>query len=452
MSSERQYFGTDGIRGRAGVDPITAEFSLKLGWAVGRALSQGRQGRVVIAQDPRISSPMLVSALSAGVMAAGLEVYLLGVIPTPGVAYLTRALDAQLGIMVSASHNPYYDNGIKFFSAEGKKLPDSIEKQIESFLSLPLTVMEPDKLGQSHIVSDASEQYIQFCKKTFLSSQDLKGIKIVLDCANGATYHIAPRVFSELGAEVIAIHDAPSGLNINKECGSTHPEGLQKAVLDHRADLGIAFDGDGDRVIFIDHQGEIVDGDELLLMIVQFYQAQGILNSGGVVGTQMSNLGLEQALKQQQIPFVRSRVGDRYVMDELQQRGWMVGGESSGHLICLDKTTTGDGIIAGLQVLNYLCSTHKKLHELKKDMTKCAQVLLNVPVKEGAKVVSDQRIEKVVKEAEKRLADSGRILLRSSGTEPLVRVMVEGDDPALIQVIAEEIAEAVTTVASSFPP
>lgn len=445
MSSERQYFGTDGIRGRAGVDPITAEFSLKLGWAAGQTLSQKQQGRVVIAHDPRISSPMLVSALSAGVMAAGLEIYLLGVIPTPGVAYLTRALNAQLGIMVSASHNPYYDNGIKFFSAEGKKLSDAVEKQIESFLSLPLTVSEPDKLGQSNIVFDASSQYIQFCKETFSSSQNLNGVKIVLDCANGATYHIAPRVFSELGAEVVTIHDAPSGININKECGSTYPEGLQKAVLAHRASLGIAFDGDGDRVIFVDHCGEIVDGDELLLMIVQFYQAQGILK-GGVVGTQMSNLGLEQALKQQQIPFVRSRVGDRYVMDTLQQKGWIIGGESSGHIICLDKTTTGDGIISAVQVLNYLCLTGKSLHDLKKNMTKSAQVLLNVPVKEGAKVVSDQRIEKAVKQAEKRLADSGRILLRSSGTEPLVRVMVEGDDSMLIQAIAEEIVEVVAKI------
>lgn len=448
MSSERQYFGTDGIRGRAGDYPITAEFALKLGWAVGFALSQGQQGRVVIAEDPRTSSPMLVSALSAGVMAAGLEVYLLGVIPTPGVAYLARALEAQLGIMVSASHNPYYDNGIKFFSAEGKKLPDAVEKKIESFLSLPLTTVESNKIGQSNVVSDAAERYVQFCKKTFLQSDNLKGIKLVVDCANGATYHIAPRVFTELGAEVIAIHDAPNGININEQCGSTHPEALQKSVLHHQADLGIAFDGDGDRVVFVDHLGEIVDGDELLLMIVEFYQAQGILK-GGVVGTQMSNLGLEQALKQRQIPFVRSRVGDRYVMDELRERDWMVGGESSGHIICLDKTTTGDGIISALQVLNYLHSTGKPLHDLKKGMTKCAQVLLNVPVKNGAKIVSDPQIENVVKQAEKRLADAGRVLLRPSGTEPLVRVMVEGEDPALIQTIAEEISEVVAEVAKT---
>lgn len=448
MSAERQYFGTDGIRGRVGEYPITPEFALKLGWAVGQALSQGQQGKVVIAQDPRMSSSMLVSALSAGVMAAGLEVCFLGVIPTPGVAYLTRALKAQLGIMVSASHNPYYDNGIKFFSAEGKKLPDLIEKQVESFLALPLTIVEANKLGQSQIIADAANQYIQFCQKTFLPSKNLKEIKLVVDCANGATHLIAPAVFTALGAAVIASHDKPNGLNINEQCGSTHPESLQKAVIDHQADVGIAFDGDGDRVIFVDHRGEIVDGDELLLMIVQFYQAQDILN-GGVVGTQMSNLGLEQALKERKIPFVRARVGDRYVLDEMQQKHWVLGGESSGHIICSDKTTTGDGIIAALQVLNYLCLMGKPLHELKKSMTKCAQVLLNVPVKQGVKIVSDPQIEKAVKEAEKRLAETGRILLRPSGTEPLIRIMVEGEDPLLIQSIAEEISQVVSTVAKT---
>ena len=446
--SERRYFGTDGIRGRAGEHPITAEFALKLGWAVGQVLAQDGKGSVLIGQDPRSSGEMLVSALSAGAMEAGLEVYTLGIIPTPGVAYLTRSLNAQIGIMVSASHNPYYDNGIKFFSAEGKKLPDAIEEKIESYLDKPLTCVESYALGKTHQVLDASGRYIEFCKNSFLKGQDLKGIKIVVDCAHGATHDIAPHVFSELGAEVIAIFNQPDGTNINEGCGSTHPQALQKAVIENQAELGIAFDGDGDRVMFVDHMGELVDGDELLYLISQYYQNQGILQ-GGVVGTQMSNLGLEQAFNLHQIPFVRSKVGDRYVMDELKQKGWILGGESSGHIICLDKTTTGDGIISALQVLSYLCLKNQSLCDLKKGMNKCAQVLINVRVDKGSKIVQDPKLLEKVSQIEKDLAKKGRILLRPSGTEPLIRVMVEGEDQKLIQQVAEEIANLVKELAKS---
>lgn len=448
MSSERKYFGTDGIRGRTGVHPITAEFALKLGWAVGQVLAQDGKGSVLIGKDTRISGYMLASALESGFIAAGLDVYLLGPMPTPGVAYLTHSCDAQVGVVVSASHNPYYDNGIKFFSAEGKKLPDAIECKIESFLSLPMTTVEPRRMGKAKIMVDAAGRYIEFCKNAFLKSYDLKGIKIVIDCANGATYHIAPHVFTELGADVLAIHHQPDGFNINEKCGSTHPESLQKAVLEHQAEIGIAFDGDGDRVMFVDHKGELVDGDELLYIIACFYQQQGILN-GGVVGTLMSNLGLENAFNAAQIPFSRTKVGDRYVMDELKYKKWILGGESSGHIICLDKTTTGDGIISALQVLSQMCLTNRSLHELKKGMTKCAQVLLNVPVDNAVRVVNDTRVQSALKQGEMYLGLRGRILIRPSGTEPLVRVMVEGEDPKIIQQVAEGISLIVANVAKT---
>lgn len=449
MSLERKYFGTDGIRGRTGVHPITAEFALKLGWAVGQVLAQDGHGTVLIGKDTRISGYMLASALESGLIASGLDVYLLGPMPTPGVAHLTRSLDAQVGVVVSASHNPYYDNGIKFFSSEGKKLPDAIESKIESFLTMPMTTVEPRQMGKAKIMGDAPGRYIEFCKGTFLKPYDLKGIKIVVDCANGATYHIAPHVFTELGADVIAIHHQPDGFNINEQCGSTHPTSLQKAVLKHQAEIGIAFDGDGDRVLFVDHKGEVVDGDELLYIIACFYQQQGMLNGGGVVGTQMSNLGFEKSLSTHNIPFSRTKVGDRYVMDELQQRKWILGGESSGHIICLDKTTTGDGIISALQVLSYMCMSNKSLNELKTSMQKCAQILLNVPVQNGLRVANDTRVQSALKQGEKYLAGRGRILLRPSGTEPLVRVMVEGEDQKLITQVAEGIALIVGNVAKT---
>ncbi|MBS0288055.1 MAG: phosphoglucosamine mutase [Proteobacteria bacterium] len=446
MSSQRKYFGTDGIRGRTGVYPITAEFALKLGWAVGQILAQDGRGTVVIGKDTRISGYMLSAALEAGFVASGLDVYLLGPMPTPAIAYLTRSVGAQVGVVVSASHNPYYDNGIKFFSGEGKKFPDAIESKIENLLTAPMTTAQPHHIGRAKFLEDAAGRYIEFCKNTFLKSHDLKGIKIVIDCANGATYHIAPNVFAELGADVTVIHNQPDGFNINDNCGSTHPELLQKRVIAEQAELGIAFDGDGDRVIFVDHKGEVVDGDELLFIIAKSYHERGILN-GGVVGTQMSNLGLERAFHNLHIPFMRTQVGDRYVMDALVQTGWQLGGEGSGHLICLDKTTTGDGIVSALQVLAHICQTNKTLHELKKGMVKCEQVLLNVPVPNGQQVVKETAVQTLVAKLEKELQGKLRILLRPSGTEPLVRVMVEGEDKALITQTAEQIAAVVAKAA-----
>jgi phosphoglucosamine mutase len=446
MTIQRKYFGTDGIRGRTGVPPITAEFALKLGWAVGQILSQDGRGSVLIGRDTRISGYMLAAALEAGLIASGLDVFLLGPMPTPGVAYLTRSLGAQVGVVVSASHNPYYDNGIKFFSAEGKKLPDAIESKIETLLSAPMTTVEANHIGRAKLMEDAPGRYIEFCKSTFLKPFDLKGIKIVIDCANGATCHIAPHVFTELGADVIAIHHQPDGFNINEQCGSTHPTSLQKAVIQHQAEIGIAFDGDGDRVIFVDHKGEVVDGDELLFIIARAYQERGMLTNG-VVGTQMSNLGLENAFKALNIPFMRTQVGDRYVMDALQETGGILGGEASGHIICLDKTTTGDGIVCALQILGAMCHSNQTLFDLKQGMTKCAQIMLNVPVINGAQVVKDPRIQLALKQSEKDLNHRGRIVLRSSGTEPVVRVMVEGDDKNLIRQVAENLAQVVTDVA-----
>lgn len=446
MSVQRKYFGTDGIRGRTGVSPITAEFALKLGWAVGQILAQDGRGTVLIGKDTRISGYMLAAALEAGLIAAGLDVFLLGPMPTPGVSYLTRSLGGQVGVVVSASHNPYYDNGIKFFSAEGKKLPDAIESKIEALLSCEMTTVEPQGIGRAKFMEDAAGRYIEFCKGTFLKPYDLKGIKVVIDCANGATYHIAPHVFTELGADVITIHHQPDGFNINENCGSTHPGALQQAVLAHQAEIGIAFDGDGDRVILVDHKGEVVDGDEILFIIANSYHQRNILQ-GGVVGTHMSNLGLEKALGHLQIPFLRTQVGDRYVMDALVQTGWQLGGEGSGHIICLDQTTTGDGIVSALQVLGEMCHTNKTLRELKQGMTKCAQILLNVPVARGAQVVNDDRVQSLLKKLENELQGKGRILLRSSGTEPVVRVMVEGEDRNVIQQVAQEIAHIVEKVA-----
>lgn len=443
---QRKYFGTDGIRGRTGIEPITAEFALKLGWAVGQVLAQDNRGTVLIGMDTRISGYMLAAALEAGLIASGLDVFLVGAMPTPGIAYLTRSLGAKVGVVVSASHNPYFDNGIKFFNSDGRKLPDAIESNIEDLLSSPMTTVKPDLIGRSKFMGDAPARYIGFCKSTFLKSYDLKGIKVVIDCANGATYHIAPHVFSELGADVISIHHHPDGFNINENCGSTHPQSLQQCVLEHHADIGIAFDGDGDRLILVDHQGEIVDGDEILFIIARAYHEQRNL-SGGVIGTLMSNLGLENAFKAMQIPFIRTQVGDRYVMDALVETGWQIGGEASGHIICLDKTTTGDGIISALQVLGEMCRTRQALRDLKKGMKKCAQILLNVPVANGATVVKHPKVQSLYQHLENELQNRGRIVLRASGTEPLVRVMVEGEDTALIQQVAQEIADMVVVVA-----
>lgn len=444
MSVGRQYFGTDGIRGRMGLPPITAEFCLKLGWAAGQVLGRQGEGPVVIGQDTRLSGGLLSAALETGFLAAGLDVVRLGIIPTPGVAYLTRALKAQVGVVVSASHNPYYDNGVKFFNHKGMKLLDTIENEIEALITQPMS-SPTEYYGHSQLLEDATKRYQSFCAKTFQSTRDLSNYHIVIDGAEGATAKVAPEVFEQLGAKVTALHCEPDGYNINADCGSTHPSGLQQAVQSHQADLGIAFDGDGDRLIMVDHKGELVDGDELLFIMAMSYFASGTLK-GGIVGTQMSNLGLEKALEKQGIPFVRSQVGDRYVMDSLLKMDWILGGESSGHLICLDKTTTGDGIVAALQVLRYLSENNISLHEAKQGMHKCGQVLLNVPVSNAKQLMNDPRIQKMTHEASKTLDNQGRILLRPSGTEPLIRIMVEGENDQLIQSVAESMAAVVTDV------
>ncbi len=429
----RKYFGTDGIRGRVGEAPITPEFVMKLGWAAGKIFaSQGKQ-HILIGKDTRISGYMFESALEAGLSAAGVDIGLLGPMPTPGIAYLTRTFHADAGIVISASHNPFYDNGIKFFNADGSKLDDETEAAIEALLDLPMEVVSSDKLGKVKRINDAAGRYIEFCKSTVFGLS-LKGMRIVLDCAHGATYQIAPAVFTELGADVVSIGNQPDGLNINEKVGSTSPAALQAKVLELRADLGVAFDGDGDRVAMVDHKGEVVDGDELIYMIARHQQDLDELQ-GGVVGTLMTNLGMELALKELNIPFVRANVGDRYVLQQLEERNWALGGENSGHLLCLNATTTGDGIVAALQVLKALKSHGKKLHEYKLGMTKFPQIMKNVRVTDKS-VVEAGSVQAAVQLAEEELAGRGRVLLRPSGTEPVVRVMVEGEDEALVKALA----------------
>lgn len=444
----RKYFGTDGIRGTVGQSPITPDFVMKLGWAAGRVLgaqSSGRQ-KVLIGKDTRISGYMFESALEAGLSAAGIDIHLLGPMPTPGIAYLTRTFHARAGIVISASHNPFDDNGIKFLSHEGKKLPDEIEFAIEDELEKPLQTVDSRNLGKAKRVEDAAGRYIEFCKSTVRSGIDLSGLKLVVDCAHGATYHIAPAVFSELGAEVIVLGGSPNGFNINENCGATEPATMLRAVCDAQADAGIALDGDGDRLIMVDADGEIVDGDELTFIIARRRQNTGAL-AGGVVGTQMSNLGLEQAIKTLGLGFKRAKVGDRYIMEMLQKDGWSLGGESSGHIICLDLTTTGDGIISALQVLETMVCSAQPLNELKRGMTKYPQTLVNVRMEEKVDVLSLPEVARAVAAAEARLADSGRVLLRPSGTEPVVRVMVEGRDRAVVDELANELAREVQKAA-----
>jgi len=440
---EKRYFGTDGIRGLVGTHPITPEFMLKLGWAVGTAFRHDGQCRVVIGKDTRISGYMFESALEAGLSAAGAQVQLLGPMPTPAIAYLTRTFKADAGIVISASHNPYYDNGIKFFSAQGTKLPDTLEHEIERLVDSPMQVVESSALGKVARVEDASGRYIEFCKSSVPTSTSFKGLKIVLDCANGATYKVAPSVFSELGAQVSVIGAAPDGLNINAGVGSTDLAALGRAVVERQADLGIAFDGDGDRVMMVDAEGNPVDGDELLYIMTLDLYERGMLE-GGVAGTLMSNLGLELALRERDIPFIRAKVGDRYVMAELQQRGWTLGGESSGHLVCLRHTTTGDGIIAALQVLRALRMSGKTLAQACKGMQKCPQKLINVRYQNsGGSPLESPALKSAVVDAEGRLGESGRVLLRLSGTEPVIRVMVEGQDAAQVTREAEALAAQV---------
>ena len=441
---KRKYFGTDGIRGRVGEDPITADFILKLGWAAGKVLTkyaEGKKNRVIIGKDTRVSGYMFESALEAGLIAAGVDVDLLGPMPTPAIAYLTRTFRAAAGIVISASHNPVEDNGIKFFAADGYKLPDEIELEIEALIAQPLITNGSNSLGKARRIHDASGRYVEFCKGTLPLGFNLSGVKVALDCANGATYNTAPRVFKELGASVVTIGNAPDGFNINRECGSTHLQALQEVVQQEQADVGIALDGDGDRVLFVDSNGEIVDGDELLYVIAQHRHSHN--NCNGVVGTQMSNLGLELALSEMNIPFERAKVGDRYVVEALKANNWVLGGESSGHILCGELNTTGDGIVSALQVMRALADANKTLAQLKSEMTKFPQMMINVKLPKRVDISQNLQINQVIAEAEKQLDGRGRVLLRPSGTEPVIRIMVEGEDSVLVNNLVNQIADVV---------
>ncbi|MEI8161955.1 MAG: phosphoglucosamine mutase [Betaproteobacteria bacterium] len=443
----RKYFGTDGIRGRVGQSPITPDFVMRLGFAAGSALvardgpRAGDRPAVLIGKDTRISGYMLEAALEAGFSAAGVDVMLCGPMPTPAVAYLTRALRLQAGVVISASHNPFDDNGIKFFSAQGTKLPDAVELDIEARLEQPMLCMESARLGKARRVDDAAGRYIEFCKSTFPNDLDLRGLRIVVDSAHGAAYHVAPSVFHELGAEVVGVGDSPNGLNINQDVGATAPAALRRAVLDRAGDCGIALDGDGDRLVMVDAAGTIYDGDQLLYVIARHRaRSQAV---PGVAGTLMSNLGFEHALARLGIVCGRARVGDRYVLEMMKEKGWLLGGENSGHIICLDRHTTGDGIIAALQVLAALRASGETLAEACADLTLYPQLLINVRMPSGFKWEADSGIRAAVKAAEATLDGGGRVLLRPSGTEPLLRVMVEGRDASIVKAQAEAIAAAV---------
>ena len=448
MSIEKKYFGTDGIRGRVGEAPITPDFLLKLGWAAGTVFKRSGDTTLLIGKDTRLSGYMVESILEAGLAAAGVHVKLLGPMPTPAIAYLTRTFRADAGIVISASHNPYYDNGIKFFGAEGHKLPDEIEFAIEAALDRDIVTVESNALGRASRVADAEGRYIEFCKASVERGMHLRGLHIVVDCANGATYQVAPAVFSELGARVTVIGASPNGLNINDACGSTHPQALAAKVVELGAHLGIAFDGDGDRVSMVDHTGDIVDGDEILYIIARHRLVKGAMR-GGVVGTLMSNLGLERALGTLGIPFVRANVGDRYIMERLQAEGWILGGESSGHILCLDRTTTGDGIISALQALSAMRDAQMDLATLRRGLTKFPQLMVNVKAASPGKVRDSQPIADAVAAAECALRGRGRVLLRPSGTEPVVRVMVEGEDRAEVQTVLDDLAASVRTLLAS---
>ena len=435
----RKYFGTDGIRGRVGQFPITPEFCLRLGWAVGTVFASKGPAHIVIGKDTRISGYMLESVLESGLAAAGANVSLIGPMPTPAIAYLTRTLHADAGIVISASHNPYYDNGIKFFNSQGNKLDDEVELEIEAQLEESMACVDSERLGRAARLGDAAGRYIEFCKATVARGFSLRGMRVVLDCAHGATYHVAPRVFEELGADVITTCAEPNGMNINEACGSTHPEILQEKVREYRADVGIAFDGDGDRVVMTDERGELVDGDELIYVIARHRHEAGLLG-GGVVGTVMSNLGLEKALGDLGVPFERAKVGDRYVTERLLAKDWSLGGESSGHILCLDLTTTGDAIVAALQVLVAVVERGKPLSDLVTGMTKLPQVMINVKVPDPAGVAACEVLKKAISGKEASLEGRGRVLVRPSGTEPLLRVMVEGEDEDEVRVVANELA------------
>ena len=440
----KKYFGTDGIRGKVGEHPITADFMLKLGWAAGQVLTRHALGkkRVLIGKDTRVSGYMFESALEAGLIAAGVDVDMLGPMPTPAIAYLTRAFRASAGIVISASHNPVEDNGIKFFAADGYKLPDDVELEIEALMDQPLVTNGSFSLGKARRISDATGRYIEFCKGTLPPGFSLSGLRVALDCAHGSTYNAAPKVFKELGATTITMGNEPNGFNINDQCGSTHMAGLQELVLSEKADFGVALDGDGDRVLLVDENGEIVDGDELIYIIAQHRHASAE-GCNGVAGTQMSNLGLELALKEMGIPFTRTKVGDRYVVEALNAKGWSLGGEASGHVLCGDLNTTGDGIVAALQVILAVSESGKTLSELKAGMSKFPQTMINVRLVKKVDISNNQVINAAVVDAEAKLDGRGRVLLRPSGTEPLIRVMVEGEDQVLVDQLVSDMAKLV---------
>lgn len=438
----RRYFGTDGIRGRVGDEKINPQFVMKVGWALGKVLGRAKEGKVLIGKDTRVSGYMFESALEAGLAASGFDTLLVGPMPTPGIAYLTRTFRAAAGIVISASHNPFEDNGIKLFSKTGEKFPDHLEAAIESQMELPFSTNGARSLGKAHRIDDASGRYIEYSKSTFLSGMTLSGFKIVLDCANGATYHIAPNVFRELGAEVVTIANQPDGFNINDECGATNTTKLQQKVLEEKADLGIAFDGDGDRVIMVDHQGDVVDGDQILYIIAKSRKERGLLR-GGVVGTLMSNYGLQDAFDEMDIPFMRAKVGDRFVLAKLLENDWEIGGESSGHVICRHVTTTGDGIVSALQVLVAMCLSEASLAELAKSFDKFPQVMINVRLAKHCDIMNNDKVKQEVARVEKELQGHGRVLLRLSGTEPLVRVMVEGRDIQQVNKLAKHLSAVV---------
>ena len=444
----RKYFGTDGIRGRVGDAPVTPDFMLKLGWATGKvfAVTEGSRPTVVIGKDTRVSGYMLESALQAGLVAAGANVKLLGPLPTPGIALLTRSQKADAGIVISASHNPYYDNGIKFFNGQGSKLSDEQELQIEAMIDSPMETVDSDQLGKASRIADAAGRYIEYCKSTFPDELSLKGLKIVIDCAHGATYNIAPGVFSELGADVTLMGAEPDGYNINEGVGSTEPEALQQRVMEEGADLGVAFDGDGDRLQMVNRQGQLLTGDDVLYVLAMHRLATGGSDSG-VVGTLMTNMGLELALEQSGLRLARAKVGDRYVKELMVAEGWSLGGESSGHIICGNLSTTGDGVIAALQVLAAVVASGRSLSQLTSGFTPLPQVLVNVRIKKGFDIAAHQAINDACERVEQALIGRGRLLLRPSGTEPVIRIMVEGDETVAIDSLANEVAEAIRQAA-----
>ena len=444
-----KFFGTDGIRGHMGEEPITPSTVMKLGWALGNVLGNNGEsrGKIIIGKDTRVSGYLLESAMEAGLISAGIDVSLLGPMPTPGIAYLARTARAQAGVVISASHNPYYDNGIKFFSPAGEKLPDATEQEIENMMRQPAKTVDSRDLGKATRYPDAAGRYIEYCKATIANHVTLDGLNIVLDCANGASYHIAPSVLSELGARLHVIGDKPDGFNINEGFGATAPAALQSAVLEQGADLGIALDGDGDRLIMVDHQGEIVNGDKLILIMALARASRGELQ-GGVVGTVMSNLGMEQAFRANNIEFSRAAVGDRYVLEMMKKNGWQLGGEASGHIICLDKSTTGDGIVAALEVLQVMHDSGKSLAELASEMDTCPQMMINVEIARGFDIATNTRITEAVAGVEAELAGRGRVVLRPSGTEPLIRVMIEGIDAAEVKTQCELLADIVREAAA----